>query len=55
MVAVLVVGTMIGLIWADTSNIAGAIAVVTNIIGGAGVVVLLIALAIVTRRQRHVA
>jgi fumarate reductase subunit D len=46
MVAVLVVGTAIGLIWADTSNIAGAIAVATNIVGVVGVVVLLIALAI---------
>jgi fumarate reductase subunit D len=55
MVAILIVGTTIGLVWADTSNIAGAIAVVTNIIGGVGVVVLLIALAVGTRRQRHVA
>jgi hypothetical protein len=55
MVAVLVVGTIIGLIWADTSNVAGAIAVVTNIVGGAGVVLLLVALAVVTRRQRRAA
>jgi len=52
MVALLVVGTIIGLIWADTSNVAGGIAVVTNIIGGVGVVCSLIALAVVTRRQR---
>jgi energy-converting hydrogenase Eha subunit C len=50
---VLVVGTIIGLIWADTSNVAGSIAVVTNILGGIGTVVLLLALAVVTRRQRR--
>jgi fumarate reductase subunit D len=53
MVAVLVVGTIIGLIWADTSDVAGLIAVVTNIAGAVGIVVLLIALAVVTRRQRQ--
>ena len=53
MVAVLVVGTIIGLIWADTSNVAGSIAVATNILGAAGIVVLLIALAVTTRRQRR--
>jgi uncharacterized membrane protein len=52
-VAVLVVGTVIGLIWADTSDVAGFIAVVTNIVGAAGIVLLLIALAVVTRRQRQ--
>jgi hypothetical protein len=50
---VFVAGTIIGLIWADTSNVAGSIAVVTNILGGIGIVVLLIALAVVTRRQRQ--
>ena len=55
MVAVLVVGTIIGLIWADTSNVAGAFAVVTNIVGTVGIVLLLIALIVVTRRRRHVA
>jgi fumarate reductase subunit D len=55
MVAVLVLGTIIGFIWADTSNIAGLLAVVTNIISGVGIVVLLVALALVTRRQRRVA
>lgn len=55
MVAVLVVGTIIGLIWADTSDVAGSIAVVTNIVGAVGIVVLLIALAVVTRRQRYAA
>ena len=55
MVAVLVVGTIIGLIWADTSDVAGLIAVVTNILGGVGVVVLLIALVVVTRRERRAA
>jgi hypothetical protein len=53
MVAVLVVGTLIGLIWADTSDVAGMIAVVTNIAGGVGIVALLISLAVVTRRQRQ--
>ena len=55
MVAVLVVGTIIGLIWADTNDVAGLIAVVTNIVGVVGIVLLLIALAVVTRRQRHAA
>ena len=55
MVAVLVAGTIIGLIWADTSNAAGSIAVATNIIGVVGIVVLVIALVVVTRRQRRVA
>lgn len=52
MVAVLVVGTTIGLIWADTSDVAGAIAVVTNIVGIIGVLFLLIALAVTRRRTR---
>jgi uncharacterized membrane protein len=55
MVALLVVGTLIGLIWADTSDVAGFIAVVTGIIGAVGIVVLLIFLAVVTRRQRRAA
>jgi NAD/NADP transhydrogenase beta subunit len=55
MVAVLVVGTIIGLIWADTSDVAGTIALVTNIAGGVGIVALLISLAVVTRRQRRTA
>ena len=54
MVAVLVVGTIIGFIWADTSNVAGLFAVVTNIVGVVGIVFLLVALAVVTRRQRQV-
>ena len=53
MVAVLVVGTIVGLIWADTSDVAGSIAVVTNIVGAVGIVLLLIALGVVTRRQRR--
>ena len=53
MVALVVAGIIIGLIWADTSDVAGAIAVVTNIVGVVGIVVLLIALAVVTRRQRQ--
>jgi fumarate reductase subunit D len=55
MVAVLVVGIVVGLIWADTSDVAGFIAVVTNIVGAVGIVVLLIALASVIRRQRQAA
>ena len=55
MVAVLVVGTIIGLIWADTSDVAGFIAVVTNLVGAVGIVFFLIALAVVTRRQRRTA
>jgi hypothetical protein len=55
MVAVLVGGTIIGLIWADTSDVAGVIAVVTNIVGGLGIVLLLIALGVVTWRQRQAA
>ncbi len=52
MVAVLVVGTIIGLIWADTSDVAGSIAVVTNILGVVGIAFLVIAYA-VTRRRRQ--
>jgi hypothetical protein len=55
MVALLVVATIIGLIWAATSDVAGSIAVVTNIIGGLGIVFLLIALVVVTRLQRQAA
>jgi uncharacterized membrane protein YtjA (UPF0391 family) len=51
MVALLVVGTIIGLLWAKSSNVAGAFAGVTNVISVIGIVVLLIALA-VTRRRR---
>lgn len=54
-VAVLVVGTIIGLLWADTSDVAGFIAVVTNLVGAVAIVLLLIALAVVTRRQRPAA
>jgi fumarate reductase subunit D len=51
MVVLLVVGTIVGLIWADTSDVAGAFAVVTNIVGAVGVVLLLIALAVKRRRR----
>jgi Na+/melibiose symporter-like transporter len=51
MVALLVVGTIVGLIWADTSNAAGAFAGVTNVISVVGIVVLLIALAVNRRRR----
>ena len=50
MVALLIVGTVIGLIWADTSDVAGGFAVVTNIISGAGILLLLIALFVKRRR-----
>jgi Na+/melibiose symporter-like transporter len=50
MVFLLLVGTVIGLIWADTSNVAGAFAGVTNLIGVVGIVLLLIALAMKRRR-----
>ena len=50
-VVLLVVGTIIGLIWADTSDVAGAFAEVTNIVSGVGMVVLLIALAVKRRRR----
>ncbi len=55
MVVVLVVGIIIGLIWADTSDVAGAIAVVTNVVAAVGIVLLLIALGVVTWRQRQAA
>jgi hypothetical protein len=51
MVVLLVVGTVIGLIWADTSNVAGAFAGVTNIVSGVGIVILLIALAVKRLRR----
>jgi uncharacterized membrane protein YtjA (UPF0391 family) len=51
MIALLVVGTTIGLIWADTSNVAGAFAGVTNVISVLGIVLLLIALGVNRRRR----
>jgi len=53
MVVLLVVGTVIGLIWADTSDVAGAIAVVTNIVSGVGIVLILVALAVKRRRRMY--
>ena len=53
MVTLLVVGTIVGLIWADTSDVAGGFAVVSNIVSAVGVVSLLIALVVLTRRQRQ--
>jgi hypothetical protein len=52
MVALLVVGTAIGLICADTSDLAGAFAGVTNIVSVVGIVVLVIVLVVQLRRQR---
>ncbi len=51
MVILLVAGTIVGLIWADTSNAAGAFAGVTNVISIVGIVLLLIALAVKRRRR----
>jgi hypothetical protein len=51
MIALLVAGTVIGLIWADTNDVAGAFAGVTNVISVVGIVVLLIALAVKRRRR----
>jgi hypothetical protein len=52
-VVVFVVGLIVGLIWADTNDVAGAIAGVTTVVGGLGILALLITLAVVTRRQRQ--
>lgn len=51
MVALLVVGTTIGLIWADTSNVAGAFAGITNVISVVAIVLILIVLAVQRRRR----
>ena len=50
MVALLAVGTIVGLIWADTSDVAGAFAGVTNVISIVGIVVFL---AILARNRRR--
>lgn len=49
-VVLLVGGTVIGLIWADTSNVAGAFAGVTNVVSVVGIALLLIALGVRRRR-----
>ena len=51
MVLLLLVGTVVGLIWADTSNLAGAFAGVTNVVSIVAIVLLLIALAVARRRR----
>jgi uncharacterized membrane protein YtjA (UPF0391 family) len=51
MVVLFAVGTVVGLIWADTSDAAGAFAGVTNVLSALGVVLLLVAL-VVRRRRR---
>jgi uncharacterized membrane-anchored protein len=51
MVALFVVGLIVGLICADTSDVAGAFAGVTNVGSGAAIVVLLVALAVKRRRR----
>jgi uncharacterized membrane protein YtjA (UPF0391 family) len=51
MVVLLIVGTVVGLIWADTSDVAGAFAGVTNVVSGVGIVLLLVAL-VMKRRGR---
>jgi hypothetical protein len=53
MVALLVVGTISASSGRITSDLPGGTAVVTNIVGVVGVVLLSIALAVTTRRQRH--
>jgi hypothetical protein len=53
MVTLLVVGTTIGLIWADTSDLAGAFAGVTNIVSIVGIVLILGVLGANLRRQRR--
>jgi hypothetical protein len=53
MVALLVVGTTVGHIWANTSDVAGALAGITNVVSVVGIVVCLIILA--RNRQRRVA
>jgi hypothetical protein len=50
---VFVLGLIIGLIWADTSDVAGLIAGVATVGGGLVIAALLIALAVVARRQRQ--
>jgi len=52
MVVLLVVGTIIGVIWADTSNVAGAFAGITNLVSVVGIVLILIALAVKRWRRR---
>ena len=51
MVGLFVVGIIVGLIWADTSDVAGAFAGVTNVSSGVAIVVLLVALAVRRRRR----
>jgi uncharacterized membrane protein YdcZ (DUF606 family) len=51
MVVLIIVGTIIGLIWADTSDAAGAFAGTTNVIGIVGIVLILIALTLRRRRR----
>jgi hypothetical protein len=51
MVGLLIVGMVIGLIWADTSNAAGAFAGVANVVSIAGIVVLLITFGAKQRRR----
>jgi len=51
MVGLLIVGTVVGLIWADTSDAAGVFAGVTNVVSVVGIVGLLLALAVKRRRQ----
>lgn len=51
MVVLLIVGTSIGLMWADTSNVAGAFVGVTNVISVVAIVLILIALALKRRRR----
>ena len=51
MVVLFVVGTAVGLIWADTSDAAGLFAGVTNVLSVVGMLALLIALFVTRRRH----
>ena len=51
MVALFAVGMAVGLMWADTSDVAGAFAGVTNVVSAVGIVVLLVVLAVRRRRR----
>jgi hypothetical protein len=50
MVGLFVLGTAVALLWADTSNTAGAFAGVTNVLSVAAIVALLVAFTVQRRR-----
>jgi hypothetical protein len=53
MVILFAVGVTVGLIWADTSDVAGAFAGVTNVVSAAAIVLLLITLVVQRRHRRR--